>query len=98
MRKKISCELCFMEACGDLPDSVVGASGEQDILEEFRKVYFALHNSSDTSENMTELKDELKALITSAEDANLITGKALKEAAARMKAKKSDVSGRFTGP
>ena len=84
------------KACGDLPDSVGGASGEQDIVEEFRKVYFALYNSSDTSENMTELKDELKALITSAEDANLITGKAVKEAAARMKAKKSDVSGSYT--
>ena len=84
------------KACGDLPDSVSGASGEQDIVEEFRKVYFALYNSSDTSENMAVLKDELKALITSAEDANLITGKAVKEAAARMKAKKSDVSGSYT--
>ena len=45
---------------------------------------------------MAVLKDELKALITIAEDANRITGKAVKEAAARMKAKKSDVSGSYT--
>ena len=65
-------------------------------MEEFRKVYSALYNSSDTSENVAVLKDELKTLITCAEDANLITGKAVKEAATRMKAKKSDVSGSYT--
>lgn len=52
-----------------------------------------MYNSSDTFEDKTELKEELKALVTtSADDADLITGKAVKEAATRMKPKKSDVS------
>ena len=84
------------KSCADLPDSVGGASGEQDIVEEFRKVYFALYNSSDTSEDMAELKDELEALISGTSEADLITGKAVKEAATRMKPNKSDVSASYT--
>ena len=80
----------------DLPDSVGGVSGELNIVEEFKKVYSALYNSSDTSEEMAVLKDEIKALITDTRDADLITGKAVKDAATRMKPKKSDVSGSFT--
>ena len=80
----------------DLPDSVGGASGEHSIVEEFRKVYFALYNSSDTSEDMAVLKEELKTLITGTREADLITGKAVKEAATRMKPKKSDISGSYT--
>ena len=41
----------------DLPDSVGGATGEAEVVEEFRKVYSALYNSSDDS-------DDMKAMLT----------------------------------
>ena len=83
---------------GGLPDSVGGVSGEQQIVEEFRKVYSTLYNSSDTSEELIKLKDILRGEISndSIKDVEKITGKVVKEAAGRMKPKKSDVSNSFT--
>ena len=43
----------------DLPDVVGNASGELQIVEEFKKVYSALYNSSDTSEGVAMIKDKL---------------------------------------
>ena len=46
---------------------------------------------------MSRLKEDLKSLITAdSSEADLVTGKAVKEDAARMKPKKADVSGSFT--
>ena len=41
----------------DLPDVVGGVSGQPQVVEEFRKVYSALYNSSDTSVDLAKLKD-----------------------------------------
>ena len=61
-------------------------------------MYSALYNSSDTSEDLSKLKDILKAEISndSVVEADRVTGQAVKEAACRMKSKKSDVSGSYT--
>ena len=82
----------------DLPDSVGGATGEAEVVEEFRKVYSALYNSSDTSDDLYDLKAKLTAEISdgSIVEADKITGKIVKEAACRMKPKKSDISQSFT--
>ena len=71
----------------NLPDNVAGVSGEQLIVEEFRSVYSALYNSFDTSQQMEELKAELNAKIgpDSILEVDMITGEAVKKAAARMK-------------
>ena len=82
----------------DLPDVVGEASGEFQIVEEFKKVYSALYNSSDSSEGVARLKDKLQEEISenSINEANKVTGKAVKEAACRMKPEKSDISGSYT--
>ena len=82
----------------DLPDVVGGASGQCQIVKEFKKVYSALYNSSDTSEDLDKLKDKLLSEISenSVDEANKVTGQAVKEAACRMKPNKSDVSGSYT--
>ena len=68
------------------------------IVEEFQKVYSALYNSSDTSEDMAKLKDILarEISISSIDEADRITGQRVKEAACRMKPSKSDVSSSYT--
>ena len=83
---------------GDIPDSVGGVSGEDQVVEEFRKVYSALYNSADTSADMLNIKETLRGEITndSIIDVDRLNGKALKEAASRMKPSKSDVSKSFT--
>ena len=83
---------------GDLPDMVGGVSGESLIVEEFKKVYSTLYNSSESSEDMAELKDILarEILADSSAEADKITGKTVKEAACRMKPRKSDVSQSYT--
>ena len=40
------------KGAGDLPDNVGGASGENQVVKEFKKVYSAFYNSSDTSEDI----------------------------------------------
>ena len=40
----------------DLPNCVGGATGEVQVVEEFKKVYCALYNSSDTYDEMFNLK------------------------------------------
>ena len=78
----------------DLPDRVGGAVGENQIVDEFKKVYNALYNSSDTSNDMFNLKAKLAAEISedSVVEANMITGAILKKAACTMEPKKSDIS------
>ena len=48
----------------DLPASVGGVSGEENIVAKFKDVYSALYNSSESSEDMLILKDKLKEEIS----------------------------------
>ena len=82
----------------DLPDNVGGATGENNIVEEFKKVYSALYNSAESLEDMLTLKEKLTAEISegSVAEADKLTGKIVKEAACRMKPNKSDISQSFT--
>ena len=77
-----------------LPESVGGVSGEDSIVEEFKKVYCQLYNFSGTQEAMDVLKQELSAEIgrSSIAEANKITGSVVKEASCRIKPSKGDVS------
>ena len=83
---------------GDLPDSVGGVSGEEHIVEKFKEVYSALYNSSESNADLIKLKDKLREEISadSVEEVHKITGQAVKEAACRMKPRKSDVSTSYT--
>ena len=82
----------------DLPDSVSGASGEDDIAEKFKSVYEALYTSADTHAEMAELHQRVGSLIgnNSQEEVAKITGSKVKETVTMMKAQKGDVSGSFT--
>ena len=82
----------------ELPDSVSGASGEDEIADKFKAVYEALYNSADTNVEMAELLQEVDALIgeTSQQEVAKITGSKVKEAVTLMKAQKGDISGGFT--
>ena len=50
-------------ASPDLPDQVAGADGEHEIVDKFREVYQALYNSTDTSEEMAKIKEEVHSLV-----------------------------------
>ena len=79
----------------DLPETVDGAESEDTIAETFREVYEALYNSHETPTDT--LKQTIKELITndSINEVNKITGDSVKAATAKMKSRKSDVSGGF---
>ena len=81
----------------DLPDSVAGCVGEQNIAEKFRESYENLFNSAPTGEEMAELKNRLENMIGA--EANIevskVTGIVVKQAVTKMKANKTDVSGSF---
>ena len=81
-----------------LPDMVAGATGENMIVEEFRKMYEELYISCDTRAEMDLLGQKLKSMIsgTSMEEVNMVTGSVVKEAAGRLKPGKGDVSGSYT--
>ena len=78
----------------DLPSTVGGVSGEENIVEKFKYVYSALYNSSESSVDLSNLKDQLRDEISvdSLHEVNKITGQSVKEAACQMKPTKSDVS------
>ena len=81
----------------ELPDTVGGAEGEQGIAEMFRESYDNLYNSSPSTEEMTELKAMLEGLIglSDREEVHKVTGVVVKEAVAKLKPKKTDVSGSY---
>ena len=82
-----------------LPDQVGKAKGENEIVEEFRKVYEELYNSLDDSEALSQLKDEIEERSKKEEsthEVNKITGKAVKEASKRLNSGKGDVTGSYT--
>ena len=75
-----------------------GVDGREAISEKFKNVYEALYNSAGSSDEMNEIKEKLKDLIGlgSIAQVNRVTGKVVKEACARMKPGKADVTGSFT--
>ena len=82
----------------ELPDSVSGATGEDEIADKFKTVYEALYNSADTNVEMNELLEKVNSLIgdTSQQEVAKITGNIVKETVTLLKAQKGDVSGSFT--
>ena len=82
----------------ELPDTVSGANGEQEIVEKFRLVYSGLYNSAGTEEEMRALHDKIDKLIShdSLSEVAKITGMVVKTAVCSMKPRKSDVSNCYT--
>ena len=81
----------------ELPDTVGGAVGEQNIAELFKQSYEKLYNSAPSGDEMHEMKAALEDLIAAAskEDVEKLTGEIVKEAVSRLKPQKTDVSGSF---
>ena len=82
----------------DISSTFGGVSDEDSIVEQFKDVYSALYNSSESSVDLSNLKDQLRDEISvdSLHEVNKITGQSVKEAACRMKPRKSDVSSSYT--
>ena len=82
----------------ELPDTVAGANGEQEIVDKFRFVYSGLYNSASTEDEMKALHDKVDKLITvdSVQHVARVTGSIVKEAVCSMRPRKSDVSGCYT--
>ena len=82
----------------ELPDTVAGANGQEEIVDKFREVYSTLYNSAETKAEMDVLKAKVAMMITpgSVEEVNKVTGTKVKEAVGLMKANKGDVSGGYT--
>ena len=82
----------------ELPDTVAGANGEEEIVEKFKEVYSTLYNSAGSQAEMGDLKCIVEQLIHSGSLAEVdkVSGNKVKEAVGKMKARKGDVSGGFT--
>ena len=82
----------------DLPDTVDGANGEEEIVAKFRSIYSALYNSAGTEDEMTTLFRNIEHLINpgSLEEVARVTGSVVKLAVSKLKPQKSDVSSSFT--
>ena len=82
----------------ELPDTVAGANGEQEIVDKFRFVYSGLYNSASTEDEMKALHDKVDKLITadSVQHVARVTGSIVKEAVCSMRPRKSDVSSCYT--
>ena len=81
-----------------LPDTVEGKNSEEEIVEEFRKVYHELYNIEDDFTALEELREELRLNVStekSNEEINKVTTKVVKEASKRLKTGKGDVSGSY---
>ena len=85
-------------AKNELPDNVAGANGEEEIVEKFKDVYSTLYNSSGTQDGMAQLREHVQTLIgpSAINDVNKLDWRAVKNAACKLKPRKSDVSGSFT--
>ena len=82
----------------ELPDSVAGANGEEEVVEKFKEVYSSLYNSAETNVEMANLAKKVTSLIKndSLNEVKKVTGAKVKEAVTLMKPFKSDVSKGFT--
>ena len=82
----------------ELPDTVGGANGEEEIVEKFKGIYSSLYNSASTEEEVSILSEKIKPLVShnSLDEVAKVTGDVVKQAACKMKSRKSDVSSWFT--
>ena len=82
----------------ELPDTVAGANGEQEIVEKFRLVYSGLYNSCSTKPEMATLQEKVDSLIRpeSLDQVAVITGAIVKDAVCSLKPRKTDVSSWFS--
>ena len=81
-----------------VPESLDGAVGHENILEQFRYVYESLHNSAGTQGGVQEIKNKLQDIIKASDSKEVekITSSLVKEACTKMKPGKTDVSEGFT--
>jgi hypothetical protein len=81
-----------------VPESLDGKVGHEDILDQFNYIYESLYNSAGTQEAMNEIKVRLQGLVntSSFREVEKITGKVVKDACAKMKPGKTDVSEGYT--
>ena len=86
------------DSMANLPDTVAGANGQEEIVEKFRDVYSALYNSSDSEREMSALLIRVSSHIQedSVNEVDKVTGSIVKEAVKQMRPRKADVSGGFT--
>ena len=84
-------------AATELPDTVGGAEGEVNIAEMFKESYENLYNSASTEQEMIELKAQVQDLIGIAcmDEVSKVTGDIVREAVAKLRPNKSDVSGSY---
>ena len=75
------------KGCVNLPDTVEGAEGQDEIIEKFREVYESLYNSAESEEAVKVIKNKLETLIgtDSLAEVYKITGDVVKKAATLMK-------------
>ena len=76
------------------PEVVENADNPDDIVDKFRNVYNTLYNSN--TSNMEEIKELLTLNEEDCLEVKKITGKIVKQAAAKMKPGKNDVTGSFS--
>ena len=81
----------------ELPDTVGGAAGEENIAEMFKESYESFYNSAPTELEMTEIKTHMENLIdvASKEEVWKVSGDSVKAAVDKLKPNKSDVSGSY---
>ena len=81
----------------DLPETVAGANGEEEICQSFKQVYDNLYNSAPSVKETESLKITIQSRITQDDftEVRRVTGEAVKHAASLMKKGKIDVSGSY---
>ena len=83
----------------ELPDSVDGVTGQEEVANHFGKVHSALYNSAESNEEMNELKNRIRGLVQTEDsqaEIGKITSETVKKAAGKMKPHKMDISQGFT--
>ena len=83
----------------DLPETIDGATGQDEIAAKFKEVYEKLYNSSDSSKEMEKIEESIKSLITkqdNSEEIEKVTSEIVEKAVMRMKSNKMDVSQGFS--
>ena len=82
----------------ELPETVDGANGDEEIVEKFKDVYCNLYNTAESRAEMSDLLVRVSGLIQgdSAAEVDKVTGSKVKEAVGLLKPRKGDVSGGFS--
>ena len=82
----------------ELPDTVGGANGQEEVVEKFKEVYSLLYNSAESESEICDLMAKVTYLIQadSLGEIKRVTAERVKEAVGLLKPRKGDVSGGFT--